>query len=418
MMKRIASLALAAIVAFCLIFLGGTSVKAQGGSTSSTTSTSWTGPGGVTWTIVQSLPPIPPAPHNQPGFLFGGYTGPVDVPAVPGLEVKAYAGIIGFADTPIVAFSTDSGATWQNITAEQILPNSWLTHNQPAVSSVSFYFTDPFLPQIYLWPSASGSLYPFIVGTYSNGAWTWSWQKVRWYMGENDSPFDPKWSGVVYSDLVGGFQHLSISDNSGWNWTTLPTIPQLRGYNLEIVNISRDPSKQGTDLWVTSWNPQTKTNGPSAIVFVPDATIQNPSLMTTTPVNLSLKIGSPELVITKNGTKTVVALDAKPIVLDGRTMLPIRPIVEALGGTISYSNGVVSITQGDNSVTLRIGDNTAVVNGQNVPIDQNPNVKPFIVPPGRTMLPLRFVAEALGAQVNYLGAGNIAITYPNPNPSQ
>ncbi|MDE2099371.1 MAG: copper amine oxidase N-terminal domain-containing protein [Patescibacteria group bacterium] len=140
--------------------------------------------------------------------------------------------------------------------------------------------------------------------------------------------------------------------------------------------------------------------------------------MTTTPVDLSLKIGSPELVITKNGTKTVVALDAKPIVLDGRTMLPIRPIVEALGGAIGYSDGVVSITQGSNAVTLRIGDNTAVVNGQDVPIDQNPNVKPFIVPPGRTMLPLRFIAEALGAQVNYLGAGNIAIAYPNPNPSQ
>lgn len=417
MMKRIAHLALAAIVAFCLIFLGGTSVKAQGGSTSSTTSTSWTGPGGVTWTIVQSLSSFTPI-YNQPGHLIQGPNGPISVPTVPGLEVKWVSAEIGYADTPIIAFSTNDGTTWQNITAEQILPTSWLTTGQPAVNGMLFFFTDLHLPQVFLLPTVSGPLYPFIVGTYSNGAWTWSWQKVRWYTSENDSPFDPKWPGVVYSDLVGGFQHLSISDNSGWNWTTIPTIPQLRGYNLEIVNISRDSSNQGTDLWVTSWNPQTKINGPSATVFIPDSVIQNPSLMTITPVSLSLKIGSPELIVTKNGIKTTMVLDAKPIVLDGRTMLPIRPIVEALGGAIGYSDGVVSITQGSNSVTLRIGDNTAVVNGQDVPIDQNPNVKPFIVPPGRTMLPLRFVAEALGAQVNYLGAGNIAIAYPNPNPSQ
>lgn len=53
-------------------------------------------------------------------------------------------------------------------------------------------------------------------------------------------------------------------------------------------------------------------------------------------------------------------------------------------------------------IELWIDNNTARVDGKHKVIDaDNLNVKPIMVPPGRTMLPLRFVGENLGCQVDW-----------------
>jgi hypothetical protein len=115
---------------------------------------------------------------------------------------------------------------------------------------------------------------------------------------------------------------------------------------------------------------------------------------------------------TVNGeTKT---LDAPPIIKNGRTLLPIRPIVEALGGTVSWdpTEKKVTISLGSTTIELWIGKNTARVNGADTPIDSsNSKVVPEIIS-GRTMLPLRFVTENLGCTVQWDGSTQtITITY-------
>ena len=58
---------------------------------------------------------------------------------------------------------------------------------------------------------------------------------------------------------------------------------------------------------------------------------------------------------------------------------------------------------GTTVLELWIGNNTAKINGIDMMIDpENPNVKPVIVPPGRTMLPLRFLGESLGCEVSWI----------------
>jgi len=96
-------------------------------------------------------------------------------------------------------------------------------------------------------------------------------------------------------------------------------------------------------------------------------------------------------------------LDSPPIIKNGRTLLPIRPVVEALGGTVSWdgTERKVTVTLGSTTIELWIGKNTARVNGTNTPIDStNPKVVPEIIN-GRTMLPLRFVTENLGCQLQW-----------------
>lgn len=153
-------------------------------------------------------------------------------------------------------------------------------------------------------------------------------------------------------------------------------------------------------------------------VTIPDSVLQDPSILIST--TLTLQIGSKEMVVEKTGEKQTIILDAAPEIPTGteRTFLPIRPVVEALGGKILWFGDEqrVEIQQGDRKVVLWINRATALVDGIEVPIDAaNPAVRPYIAPPGRTMLPLRFIVEALGAKVEWIGeTRTIIITYPKP----
>jgi hypothetical protein len=75
----------------------------------------------------------------------------------------------------------------------------------------------------------------------------------------------------------------------------------------------------------------------------------------------------------------------------------------------------VTISLDGNELTLVIGKSSALVNGKSTPIDStNSKVVPLILN-SRTMLPLRFIAESLGADVQWeASTQTITITYPRP----
>jgi len=108
-------------------------------------------------------------------------------------------------------------------------------------------------------------------------------------------------------------------------------------------------------------------------------------------------------------------MDAAPIIREERTLLPIRYVVEALGGTVGWtaSERKVTVTLNEKVIELWIEKNIARVNGQEKFIDtQNQQVAPIIIPPGRTMLPLRFIAENLGCKVDWdAAAKKVTVTY-------
>jgi hypothetical protein len=111
-------------------------------------------------------------------------------------------------------------------------------------------------------------------------------------------------------------------------------------------------------------------------------------------------------------------MDAPPVIMESRTLLPIRYVAEPLGAVVKWDPGAerVTVSLGGKFIELWIGSNAAAVNGQNIFIDsQNPKVTPVILPPGRTMLPLRFIAENLGCRVDWDSTAYMAkVTYPKP----
>jgi peroxiredoxin len=95
-------------------------------------------------------------------------------------------------------------------------------------------------------------------------------------------------------------------------------------------------------------------------------------------------------------------MSTAPVAQNGRTFLLIRYIAETIGAFV-YWDPQKQLVRIDSShlnivVDLVIGENKAIVNGKEVQIDTNPNIKPFISG-GYTLLPLRFVSDSLGLNV-------------------
>lgn len=88
--------------------------------------------------------------------------------------------------------------------------------------------------------------------------------------------------------------------------------------------------------------------------------------------------------------------DQPPVNAGGRLLVPLRAIFEALGATVNYSNGTIRANRGSTNLELSLGSDQAIINGQRSTLDV-PAQAVF----GRTLVPLRFVGEAFGANVVY-----------------
>lgn len=119
-----------------------------------------------------------------------------------------------------------------------------------------------------------------------------------------------------------------------------------------------------------------------------------------------LNLADPTIRVYINGEKT--SLGAAPQAINGTLMVPLRGTVEALGGSIKRLDSALTVTVGDNKVTMTVGQQTAMVNGK----PQQLAVAP-IERGGHTLVPLRFLSEALGAKVKWdQAAGNVHIDLP------
>ncbi|MBQ2966893.1 MAG: hypothetical protein IJE10_02065 [Clostridia bacterium] len=97
-----------------------------------------------------------------------------------------------------------------------------------------------------------------------------------------------------------------------------------------------------------------------------------------------------------NGEKMV--FDVDPVLINDRTMVPMRAIFEALGCVVSWddaSQQAIGFKNGK-KVVVAIGNNTAFVNGEFKEIDQPP-----VLMNDRTLVPLRFVSEAYDCKVDW-----------------
>jgi len=112
-----------------------------------------------------------------------------------------------------------------------------------------------------------------------------------------------------------------------------------------------------------------------------------------------------------NGETPGIAMDAKPFIQSGRTFVPIRYLGNALGVTdryIGWKSPKVTFNQpGLPVVELSVGKKQIISDGRAKAMDVAPLLKS-----GRTYLPARFVAEALGYQVAWDPQNKVVLCWP------
>jgi hypothetical protein len=136
------------------------------------------------------------------------------------------------------------------------------------------------------------------------------------------------------------------------------------------------------------------------------------TLLFTFLIFTSLSFANSDINVTINGVE-VIFPDAKPFIdaEAGRTMIPVRFIAEDLKSEVKWNaeDRIVYINKGDNNIQLTIDSNIAIVNNESVKLDTE-----AIIHEDRTYVPLRFVIEQLGAEVDWDGSTRTVIIKEEP----
>ncbi|MDD2401422.1 MAG: stalk domain-containing protein [Clostridia bacterium] len=130
-------------------------------------------------------------------------------------------------------------------------------------------------------------------------------------------------------------------------------------------------------------------------------------------VTYEIKVSKLSAVPYINGNKGAIIIylediplffDVDPVIINGRTLVPMRGIFQALGASVDWNGELQQVTAKteDREVKLEIGKVKSWINDEEVMLDTYPQIIE-----GRTMIPLRFVGEALGCKVNWDGVKKV-----------
>ena len=127
-----------------------------------------------------------------------------------------------------------------------------------------------------------------------------------------------------------------------------------------------------------------------------------------------LWIGNPIMQVNGINMEIDPGRGTAPVIIDDRTLMPVRAIIEALGGDISWNGEKkrVSILVNGKEITLIIGSKEIQVGDAIVISDVAP-----IILNSRTFLPLRLIAENINCQVAWEGKTRMVTILYNANPS-
>jgi len=118
-------------------------------------------------------------------------------------------------------------------------------------------------------------------------------------------------------------------------------------------------------------------------------------------LSLFLPLCSVATTVKVNGT--VIRFDQQPVEIKGRLMVPLRGVFEAIGAVVDWDDQIRKVTakKGNEDVELSIGSKVARKDGAEIMLEVPPVVRHH-----RTLVPLRFLVEALGGSVDYDAASD------------
>jgi hypothetical protein len=132
------------------------------------------------------------------------------------------------------------------------------------------------------------------------------------------------------------------------------------------------------------------------------------ALASVLPCSAGARPPSPSPTPAEAPTRTIAILingqpiesDVAPRIVDGRLLVPLRLVLDALGVPVTRVGGTITGQLPTGKILLGVGNSAATVNGRLVRLDS-----PAIDIGGTTFVPLRFIGDALGATTSYDGRG-------------
>ncbi len=121
---------------------------------------------------------------------------------------------------------------------------------------------------------------------------------------------------------------------------------------------------------------------------------------------IMLKLDSPNMSVDGINQEVDPDRGTAPVVIAGRTMVPIRAVVEAMGGTVEWDGSTQKITlkARGNTVEMWMGKTDIKINGVSKKMDVAPVSKN-----NRTFVPVRFAAENLNCKVDWINSTKEAV---------
>ncbi|HEX9061689.1 MAG TPA: stalk domain-containing protein [Clostridia bacterium] len=121
--------------------------------------------------------------------------------------------------------------------------------------------------------------------------------------------------------------------------------------------------------------------------FLPDIKFKDIELVVGDP---KMKVGSEEMNIDDAATA--------PVIINGRTYLPVRAVVEAMGGEVKWENAArkIEIIIGKRTIEMWVDKRQAFINGFPFPLDTQP-----LIINSKTLLPIRPIIEKLNCKIEW-----------------
>ena len=215
-----------------------------------------------------------------------------------------------------------------------------------------------------------------------------------------DSPLTVRWDEVF--DAESGIYEYRVAAGR-WNATQdHPDVQQWRsvGRNtaFDIPGVDPHASSTYVNIWVKAVNGAGLESLVASVVYETERGVflgldVMPPVAPTAPIRV---------VVFGNR----LTMDSLPAMINGRVMAPMRFIFQALGADVNWIQSTQTVvgTRGSRTIRLTVGQAVGYVNGRPVRLDA-----PAQVIGGRVFVPLRFIAEALDASVNWNGAQRAVI---------
>lgn len=196
-----------------------------------------------------------------------------------------------------------------------------------------------------------------------------------------------KFSIDTKSKIIKKGMTLDINAMGEYNNRKIKISPRVINYSFEDMTANVDPNNFKINILDYGRNPKiiAKLGNKTSTIALYDESTRL----------IKMKINDVNYSINGESKK----MDAKPFIKNNRTLVPLRFVVEALGGEVNWDgeNRLVSLNSNGKNIELKIDSPIIKIDGKDVKIDQA-----AIIKGDRTYVPIRFIAENLDMVVNYI----------------